>query len=155
MQTSLSHFRRTFRRTRVKTNATRLPITRMLHCRQHPRCERKDTKFFRRDALLDLLHPNARHPTGVCCHGIVSTILHMRRNSFNDRISRTSRNWRFHTELKMWLTKDVTLPEPVQMSLEKEQGSYVFFNQMAWEKVRVRKADLPLLPIIISPTAPD
>lgn len=55
-----------------------------------------------------------------------------------DPISSTNRNWRFHTDLKMWLTKDVSLPEPVQMSLEKEQGSYVFFNQMAWEKVRVR-----------------
>ncbi|KAM0801650.1 hypothetical protein BDR22DRAFT_888118 [Usnea florida] len=49
----------------------------------------------------------------------------------------TNRNWRFHTDLKMWLTKDITLPEPMQLSLEKEQGSYVFFNQMAWEKVRV------------------
>ena len=55
----------------------------------------------------------------------------------------------------MWLTKDITLPEPVQMSLEKEQGSYVFFNQMAWEKVRVRKADPSPLPIVISPTATD
>ena len=55
------------------------------------------------------------------------------------RFSSTNRNWRFHTELKMWLTKDVTLPEPIQMSLEKEQGSYVFFNQTTWEKVRVRK----------------
>ncbi|KAL9135451.1 MAG: hypothetical protein Q9175_003362 [Cornicularia normoerica] len=51
----------------------------------------------------------------------------------------TNRNWRFHTDLKMWLTKDITLPEPIQMSLEKEQGSYVFFNQMAWEKVRLQK----------------
>ena len=40
----------------------------------------------------------------------------------------------------MWLTKDITLPEPVQISLEKEQGSYVFFNHMAWEKVRVRNS---------------
>ena len=79
----------------------------------------------------------------------------MRTNSFNDRIFRTSRNWRYHTELKMWLTKDVTLPEPIQLNLEKEQGSYVFFNQMAWEKVRVRKPDHPPLPITISPTATD
>lgn len=57
---------------------------------------------------------------------------------FTDPIASTNRNWRFHTDLKMWLTKDITLPEPVQMSPEKEQGSYVFFNQMAWEKVRVR-----------------
>ena len=56
---------------------------------------------------------------------------------FTDTMSRTNRNWRFHTDLKMWLTKDITLPEPMQLSLEKEQGSYVFFNQMAWEKVRV------------------
>ena len=58
-------------------------------------------------------------------------------NSVTDTMSRTNRNWRFHTDLKMWLTKDITLPEPMQLSLEKEQGSYVFFNQMAWEKVRV------------------
>ena len=55
----------------------------------------------------------------------------------------------------MWLTKDLTLPEPVQMSLEKEQGSYVFFNQMAWEKVRVRKTDRSPLLIAIPPTATD
>lgn len=57
-------------------------------------------------------------------------------------IELTNRNWRFHTDLKMWLTKDITLPEPIQMSLEKEQGSYVFFNQMAWEKVRVSNFEL-------------
>ena len=79
----------------------------------------------------------------------------MRKVSFNDQTFRNSRNWRFHTELKMWLTKDVTLPEPVQMNLEKEQGSYVFFNQMAWEKVRVRKPDGSPLSITISPTATD
>ena len=79
----------------------------------------------------------------------------MRRVSFNDRISRTSRNWRYHTELKMWLTKDLSLPEPVQLSVEKEQGSYVFFNQISWEKVRVRKPDRSPLPKTISPTATD
>ncbi len=66
-------------------------------------------------------------------------MFHTRVPSFlTDSISRTNRNWRFHTDLKMWLTKDMNLPEPMQMSTEKEQGSYVFFNQMAWEKVRVR-----------------
>ena len=79
----------------------------------------------------------------------------MRNVSFNDKMSRNSRNWRYHIELKMWLTKDLTLPEPVQMSLEKEQGSYVFFNQMAWEKVRVRKPDRSPRLIAITPTATD
>ena len=79
----------------------------------------------------------------------------MRKIPFNDSISRTSRNWRYHTELKMWLTKDLTLPEPVQISLEKEQGSYVFFNHMTWEKVRVRKADRSPPSITFSPTATD
>lgn len=37
----------------------------------------------------------------------------------------------------MWLTKDVNLPEPIQISADKEQGSYVFFNHNLWEKTRV------------------
>lgn len=37
----------------------------------------------------------------------------------------------------MWLTKDTNLPEPIQISSEKEQGSYQFFNPQQWEKVRV------------------
>lgn len=63
------------------------------------------------------------------------------KTSLLTRFSRTERNWRFHTDLKMWLTKDMTLPEPIQLTSEKEQGSYVFFNHMAWEKVRVRKSN--------------
>lgn len=69
----------------------------------------------------------------------------------------TNRNWRFHTDLKMWLTKDITLPEPIQMSVEKEQGSYVFFNQMAWEKVRVSNFELQykqLAPSLSRPNGP-
>ena len=155
MQTSLAHLGRTFRGTRVETIATRLPFTRLLHCRKRPWCERKNTKLCRRDALLYLLHPSARHHAGMGRPGVVSTRLRMCKVSFNDRITRNSRNWRYHIELKMWLTKDGSLPEPVQISPEKEQGSYVFFNHMTWEKVRVSKPDRSHLPIIISPTATD
>lgn len=40
----------------------------------------------------------------------------------------------------MWLTKDPNLNEPVSMGPEKEQGSYIFFNQTTWEKIRVTES---------------
>lgn len=49
----------------------------------------------------------------------------------------TNRNWRYHKHHQMWLTKDSTLPEPRRVSDDEELGSYVFFNQRGWEKVRV------------------
>lgn len=57
--------------------------------------------------------------------------------SFSNAMTRTNRNWRYHKELRMWLTKDVSLGEPVQVSPEKEQGSYSFWNPQTWEKMRV------------------
>ncbi len=45
----------------------------------------------------------------------------------------------------MWLTKDTTLPEPIQISAEKEQGSYQFFDPKVWERVRVSIEELKRL----------
>ena len=37
----------------------------------------------------------------------------------------------------MWLTKDTAMPEPIQISTEKEQGSYAFWDPRTWDKLRV------------------
>lgn len=52
-------------------------------------------------------------------------------------VNRTSRNWRYHKDLMMWVTKDQSLPDPIPISAEAEKGSYVFFNHMTWNRVRV------------------
>ena len=52
-------------------------------------------------------------------------------------VNRTSRNWRYHKELMMWVTKDQNLPDPIPISAEAEKGSYVFFNHNTWNRVRV------------------
>ena len=150
MQTSLAYFRRPFRGIRFETHAARLPITGMLHRRQRPWRERKDTKLLRRDPLLDLLHRNARHQTGIRRHRTVSIVNpRMQDVVATNIITRANRNWRYHIDLKMWLTKDISCPEPIQISQEKEQGSYVFFNYMAWEKCRVRNQLLLFLFLFI------
>lgn len=51
-------------------------------------------------------------------------------------IELTNRNWRYHKELMMWLTKDVSMGEPVQISESAEKGSYVFFNYRTWQRAR-------------------
>ncbi len=52
-------------------------------------------------------------------------------------VDRTSRNWRYHKGMMMWVTKDHTLPDPVQISPEAEKGSYIFFNHNGWTRQRV------------------
>lgn len=47
----------------------------------------------------------------------------------------TNRNWRYHKELKLWLTKD-PLTEPIQQTSQAERGIYVFFDPSTWEKVK-------------------
>lgn len=47
----------------------------------------------------------------------------------------TSRNWRFHKELKMWLTKDLN-SEPIQNTAQSERGVYIFFDPTSWENVK-------------------
>jgi hypothetical protein len=44
--------------------------------------------------------------------------------------------WRYHKELKQWLTKDSTL-EPVRISATEERGFYVFFDPNIWQRQRV------------------
>ncbi|KAI4113547.1 MAG: hypothetical protein LQ338_008157 [Usnochroma carphineum] len=48
----------------------------------------------------------------------------------------TGRNWRYHKELMMWLTKDTTFGEPVPLGDGTERGSYIFFNQRTWQRAR-------------------
>lgn len=46
-----------------------------------------------------------------------------------------NRNWRYHKELQVWLTKDSSA-EPIQQSPQSERGLYIFFDPHNWEKVR-------------------
>ena len=45
------------------------------------------------------------------------------------------RNWRYHKDLHLWLTKDVG-SEPSQKTATYERGSYIFFDPNTWEKVQ-------------------
>jgi hypothetical protein len=47
---------------------------------------------------------------------------------------RYKRNWRYHKELKLWLTKESGI-EPSQKTSTYERGSYIFFDPITWEKV--------------------
>lgn len=47
----------------------------------------------------------------------------------------TNRNWRYHKELKLWLTKD-PMSDPVQQTAQAESGMYVFFDPISWDKVK-------------------
>lgn len=44
------------------------------------------------------------------------------------------RNWRYHKELQVWLTKD-TNSEPKSIGSGAEQGTYIFFDPVTWEFV--------------------
>lgn len=45
-----------------------------------------------------------------------------------------NRNWRYHKELHLWLTKEQNT-EPTQKTQIYERGNYVFFDPSSWEKV--------------------
>jgi len=47
----------------------------------------------------------------------------------------TNRSWRYHKELKMWLTKD-PLSEPIQTNNQEESGIYIFFDPTTWKKIK-------------------
>ncbi|KAG5439124.1 hypothetical protein PCANB_001423 [Pneumocystis canis] len=47
----------------------------------------------------------------------------------------TNRNWRYHKELKLWLTKEPGV-EPIQRTPQYERGQYIFFDYMLWEKLK-------------------
>lgn len=46
-----------------------------------------------------------------------------------------NRNWRYHKDLTVWLTKDQSV-EPIQQGPQSERGIYIFFDPHNWEKVR-------------------
>ncbi|ODQ67009.1 hypothetical protein NADFUDRAFT_49460 [Nadsonia fulvescens var. elongata DSM 6958] len=47
----------------------------------------------------------------------------------------TNRNWRYHKELQLWLTKD-PMSEPIQQNPQAEVGVYIFFDPKSWSKVK-------------------
>ncbi|KAK9478719.1 hypothetical protein V1514DRAFT_347335 [Lipomyces japonicus] len=47
----------------------------------------------------------------------------------------TNRNWRYHKELKVWLTKDPGT-EPIQQSAHYERGVYTFFDPSIWKRIK-------------------
>ncbi|MCJ1421366.1 hypothetical protein MMC32_007729 [Xylographa parallela] len=49
-------------------------------------------------------------------------------------IELTGRNWRYHKELKVWLTKDPQFGDPQPISHEAERGRYVVFNEKMWQR---------------------
>lgn len=44
------------------------------------------------------------------------------------------RNWRFHKELQLWLTKEHNM-EPTQKTPMYEKGQYVFWDVESWQRV--------------------
>ncbi|EGV61533.1 transcriptional regulator [Yamadazyma tenuis] len=46
-----------------------------------------------------------------------------------------ARNWRYHKEIQVWLTKDSNV-EPVLISQDVEKGVYIFFDPHNWEKIK-------------------
>ncbi|CDK24492.1 unnamed protein product [Kuraishia capsulata CBS 1993] len=46
-----------------------------------------------------------------------------------------NRNWRYHKDLQVWLTKDSQV-EPIQNTPQSERGVYIFFDPHTWESVR-------------------
>lgn len=44
------------------------------------------------------------------------------------------RNWRYHKELQVWLTKDSNI-DPTPINANAEEGTYIFFDPVSWEFV--------------------
>ena len=51
------------------------------------------------------------------------------------RERRYKHNWRYHKELRLWLTKEAGT-EPTQKTQSYERGSYIFFDPTLWERVK-------------------
>jgi len=51
----------------------------------------------------------------------------------------THRNWRYHKEHKMWLTKDQNYGDPTPISPGAERGSYIFFDPYMWQRTRFQR----------------
>ena len=61
----------------------------------------------------------------------------------SDRIflGRYNRNWRYHKDLHLWLTKEQNT-EPTQKTPTFERGNYVFFDPGPWEKITKSESHL-------------
>ena len=59
---------------------------------------------------------------------------------------RYKHNWRYHKELRLWLTKEAGT-EPTQKTQSYERGSYIFFDPTLWERV---KKDFVLVRLLFS-----
>lgn len=46
-----------------------------------------------------------------------------------------NRNWKYHKELKIWLTRDAT-QELIAETPAFEKGVFIFFDVLGWEKVK-------------------
>lgn len=53
-----------------------------------------------------------------------------------DNVYRTSRNWRYHTGVRLWLTKEPG-STPTQLSDTSEKGTYIFWDPSSWDRHRV------------------
>jgi hypothetical protein len=49
--------------------------------------------------------------------------------------TRYNRNWRYHREHRLWLTKEPGT-EPISKTATYESGTYIFFDPTTWEKVK-------------------
>lgn len=63
------------------------------------------------------------------------SILPIRRGTDRSVKCRYKHNWRYHKELRLWLTKEAGT-EPTQKTQSFERGSYIFFDPTLWERVR-------------------
>ncbi|KAL1622141.1 transcriptional regulator [Diplodia seriata] len=54
-----------------------------------------------------------------------------------------NRDWRWHKELRQWMMKDNTFPQPQRISEKSERGCYIFFDVNNWRRERVSN---PLIP---------
>lgn len=52
------------------------------------------------------------------------------------RYKRTSRNWRYHTGVRLWLTKE-NGSTPTQLTDTSEKGTYIFWDPSIWDRHRV------------------
>lgn len=61
------------------------------------------------------------------------------RDSIQELVARelNERNWKYHKELQVWLTKDPN-SEPRPMGPLSEEGCYIFFDPMNWDYVTKR-----------------
>jgi CCR4-NOT transcription complex subunit 2 len=48
---------------------------------------------------------------------------------------RYKHNWRYHKDLRLWLTKEAGT-EPTQKTQSYERGSYIHFDPVLWERTR-------------------